>query len=339
MKKLVSIVLTAAMSLSLAACGSSDDSNPSANNGNADNQTWEVSASTPQTISTPLGQSLTWFAEQVNERTDGRVTINPFHSSALGAQRDIFMMMSNNEVEIAVDGLVPIDLYATDYSFFSAPFLIRSEDHLRALLDSEVFDGLSAKLKENNINMAAACVRGTRHLLSTTPINSLDELNELTIRLPDVATYVEAWSGLGASCQVMGGGEVYSGLSTGVINACEAPFDQMESDKYYEVAKHIYTTSHIVEPGAIFICDDWLNSLPEDIRQIILDTADEAMAMADELATEQTEKSLAIMEEAGVELHEIDTAPAYEKLESIWRAKFDNGDWASSYDEIMSYAE
>lgn len=42
-----------------------------------------------------------------------------------------------------------------------------------------------------------------------------------------------------------GGADVYSALSTGVVNSCEGPFNQGVSDKYAEVTKYLYPTNHV----------------------------------------------------------------------------------------------
>lgn len=302
---------------------------------------YEASVSTPNTENGIIGKWLAWFAEEVHERTDGEVTINPFYNNSLGDQKDMFTQLSNGEIEMILDGTVSLDYYAPEYGFLTAPYIVKDTDHLDALMHSEIFDGLEAKLEENNITMLATGLRASRELLTSDKIRfeGLDNINGLIIRLPDLETYVSAWQELGASTQILGGGEIYSSLQTGVINACEGPYDQFLELKLEEIGSYVYNTNHVTEFYALYAGQKWIESLPEELRTVVVETAQEALNSAREETLENVEANLQKLVDAGLEYVETDTTAMAEKLAPMWEKKFET-DWTvTDYETVMSYAD
>lgn len=305
-------------------------------------ETWEVSLSTPLYEAGIWGQQLNWFSEQVKERTDGRVTVNVFFANALGEQKDMFTQLANGEIELICDGTLPIDYYAPEYGFIAAPFLLKGPDHLQAIIDSEYFDGFEAKLAENHILIGGIGLRNPRNTMTTAKFQ-WDGTNTsgLVIRTPDNALYVDAWSKLGANVQIMGGGEIYSSLQTGVLNACEGPYDQFLELKVEEFGEgYIYETEHVTEFFAIYLNDSWMNSLPEDIQKIINETAQEAMQKASDEVFANSETCKQTLIDAGYTfIDTIDKDALFETVAPIWEERFET-DWnVADYDEIMSLAD
>lgn len=331
MKKSIKVLLVAICTILLVACGGDSGGGSSAN------KTWTISVSTAHHNTTSMAKGLAWFTEELPVRTDGRIKVNTFYANSYGAQKDVFMMMATDEVEIIMDGSVTIDFYAPEYGFLTAPYLIDSSEHLLNVLESPVAAGFKAKLKDNNILMEGIAIRGLRNTLANVKINSLAEANKLVIRMPDNATYLEAWGNINASCQVMGGAEMYSAMSTGVINAVEGPYEQFVSEKLNEVGKFLYPTEHTVEFMALYVNARWFESLPSDLQTIVRDTCIEAMERASAMSLEQDEANKQIVIDSGAEFVQIDNQYGFDKLRSVWEKKFTDGVWTSSYDEIMSY--
>ncbi|MCB7317474.1 TRAP transporter substrate-binding protein [Lacrimispora sp. 210928-DFI.3.58] len=304
-----------------------------------DGQTWEISLSTPASETNIVSDQIREFAKLVNERTDGRVTVNPFYSNVLGAQKDMFTALSNNEIELILDGSIT-DYFATEYGFLFAPFLIRNAGHLEAIMDGQLFKDMEAKLLESNIAVLGKSVRGSRVLYSAEQLTSPEDISKLVIRMPDLSTYITAWSTIGASTQIMGGADVYSALSTGVVNSCEGPYNQGVSDKYAEVTNYLYPTNHVTEPYFIYASQAWLDSMPEDIAGIIMDTADEVMGNVTKVCAEDAENSRKALTDGGMTYDDsIDFSGLFEKMRPVYEEKFSKGEWASSYDDVMSYFE
>lgn len=354
MKKSLVFFLVLVMMFSLVACGKTTNTEaPATSNSTEEAESpealeapeasefkpIEVSLSTPHPEVTIMAQKVQWFADQVYELTDGKIKINVFYNNSLGSQKDMFTSLANNELELIMDGTVSCDYYAPEYGFLSAPLLITGQEHMQNLIDSEIWMDFTGKLLENNIGIIGTCLRPSRELLTTVEITDPDDLSGLVIRLPDNATYIAAWQALGASVQVLGGAEVYSSMQTGVINSAEGPWDQQTSLKLEEVGKYLYPTNHTTEFGCIYVSEEWLNSLPDDLKDIVASTANEAFAEATTLGNEAAQTKLQVLKDAGlVYIDTLDFSGMYNLCKPLWQEKFNSGEWIYDYETIMGYA-
>lgn len=343
MKKTISMLLTMAMMLTLALTGCGGGNSDAGSSGgdsaqaSGGGETYTASLSTPVPETNIVAAEIKNFVDLVAERTEGRVQITPFYNNVLGNQKDMFTALSNNEQELILDGSIT-DYYATEYGFLFAPYFIRNAEHLQAILDGDLFAQAKASLGENNIAVLGEAIRGSRVTYSTIEMAGAEDISKLVIRMPDLSSYITAWSTLGASTQIMGGADVYSALSTGVVNSCEGPYSQGVSDKYAEVTGYLYPTNHVTEPYFIYASQKWLDSLPEDLSKIVADTAAEVMDnVTDTCAADAGQSRQALLDAGMTYMDNVDFSVLFEKVRPIYEEKFASGEWASSYDEVMSY--
>lgn len=80
---------------------------------------------------------------------------------------------------------------------------------------------------------------------STKPINVVDDLKGLKIRVPPSSVWVTLFTALGASPTSINLNELYTSLQTKVVDAQENPLVLIEAGKFYEVQKYCSMTSHL----------------------------------------------------------------------------------------------
>lgn len=302
-------------------------------------QTWEVSLSTPVPPTSYQAVELEQFAADVLEQTDGEMKVNIFYSNSLGSQSDMLLALAANELEMNLSGHFTVPMYAPEFGFLTVPFLIKDSAHMQKLLDSEIYSRFKDKLEDNGIVVVSPYISGTRHLFSNREIDTVDELEGLTIRVPNSRTFIEGWSGVGASPQTVAFQETYAALQTGLVEATEGPYRISRTINLSEVVDNIYSTSHQVEIGALYFSKEWLDSLPADVAEVVRETGAEAAARMTErnAANDQVDLDTAI--ELGMNVVEIDTTAMIEKIRPKWQALFDSEWTAATYEEILNYAD
>lgn len=333
-RKIIAVALTLILALSLVSCkpastGGGDTA------GTTPDKTWSVSMSCPQSGGI-LAETATEWCNSLSDVTGGVVTATYFGNSALGNQRDMVNAMAAGEIEMVFDGSVPVDLFAPEYGFLVAPYLVRSVDHLKNLVESDIWKGYEEALAANGILILGTAYRGPRQTTSSSPINWSDPSSTI-IRMPDVATYVAAWNAIGANTQVMGGGELYSALQNKVVTACEGPYEQFQSMAINEVCSYLYETSHCNEFYCVYASKTWFESLPAETQKQIKDSAVAYCADVSAVLQGNANDIRDALVATGMTLEIVDTAPLYEKVSPVWEAKFDSGEWTSSLDEVLSY--
>ncbi|MCF8127494.1 MAG: TRAP transporter substrate-binding protein [Deltaproteobacteria bacterium] len=116
-------------------------------------------------------------------------------------------------------------------------------------------------------------------MITTEPVRTLDDMKGLTIRAPGrVGETVKA---LGASPAPMPIMEVYDGLSKGVIQGVNTPFETLKTFRFAEVAKYVTSSWQVGNIYTFYVIMNkrTYDKLPPDLKEIV-----------DELAGEYKEK-------------------------------------------------
>jgi len=211
-------------------------------------------------------------AKRIQERTHGAVEIEVYPSSQLGKQIDVFQQIKLGAPIIAhIEPSWAADLGPYDLGAVQGPFLIKNYDEYQKLVNSDFV----AQQNQKIVDMAGLRIItwnwyfGPRHIISDRGFKSPADLSALKIRCPSSPTWVETFKVLGASPVTIPWGEVYTGLSHGVVEAAEAPLSTLYGSKLYEVKKVITLTGHFKAITGQVINEKFMKSMPEEFQKII----------------------------------------------------------------------
>jgi TRAP-type C4-dicarboxylate transport system substrate-binding protein len=109
-----------------------------------------------------------------------------------------------------------------------------------------------------------------------------------------------------------------------VVDGQENPLSQISSAKIHEVQNYLSMTGHVYTPAYVLVGQNRWNSLPEDVRQILEETAKETQAFVHENGERlDTELLDTIKAESDIEVNEADkdafiaaSGPIYEEFGS-----------------------
>lgn len=359
-RKLVALLCCGAMAAGLTGCGGSGSSAPAttaaaaadagAEAGGdeakadapapaADEETFTIDLATNYAADGPAGVALAKFVEDVAEKSGGSIEISLFTDGTLGSAADNYSSVASGDLDMAMTGLEGLDLYAPEYTFLDSPFLIQSQDHLEALLDSGIGDSLKARYEENGFVTLGWHYRDVRELASNKEVKAPGDVAGLKLRLPGMTVYVDTWSALNVSSTTVAMSELYTALQTKVAEACEGGYEQMTTLKLYEVQDYIAETEHVYEFVGLFINKDLYDSMSENQQKILMDCAAEDLAYADQLAEESREEYKQECLDGGMTLVDVDREAFREALNDFYQSQFESKWTVTTYDEVMSYAK
>jgi len=279
------------------------------------------------------------FKELVEERSNGAIQVNLFTSGALGSEKDIFNLLSGNELQMVLGGIQGVDQFATEYMFITAPYLITGWDHIRAILEGDLGRKMIKELDKKNVHIIGVNYRGIRNTTSNKPIKTPKDMNGLKLRLPEVSSWVATWKGIGAMPTPIALPELYGALQTKVVDASEGPYEQFATSKLFEVQKYVVNTNHVYEPCWLYISKSFLESLPKDLQEIITSSAKEAMLYADDLADKMAADFLKQCTDNGMTVIDPDLATFQEAAKPVLEKMFETTWTATTYDEVMEYSK
>ena len=267
--------------------------------GNADAGTYQLRTSTNLVPTGTVGMALTRFVELVNQRSGGRIRAVANYGNELGSQAEQVQMTRAGALEMVVaspgSGL---GTWIPQLACFELPFIYTDIHHNRRVLKG-MEEEVSRLVQPLGFIARSGQSQGARHILTMTPVHSLADMRGLRMRGPN-ATYVAMFEALGAAGTTTDWNEVYTALQSRVIDGMEASPSMINSMRFQDIARNMTITNHVIAQVFYFFNADWLNSLPADLRQIVLQAADDAAVYQAEIDDVDQEVALQEMIAAGV---------------------------------------
>ncbi|GGY02772.1 C4-dicarboxylate ABC transporter substrate-binding protein [Litchfieldella qijiaojingensis] len=253
------------------------------------------------------------FKEEVEANSDGRIEVQIYPSEQLGAEMDVINSIQLGTADMTITG-ESLQNWAPKAAMMAVPYAFRDSEHLHAAVSGEIGDEIEAQITERaNLVPLAWFERGPRHLTSNRPVRDPDDLDGLRLRVPNVPLFVDTWEALGARPTPMAFSEVFTALQQNTIQAQENPLSLIESASFYEVQDYVNFTGHVRSWIYVVIGKDQLESMPEDLQQVIFDAAETMQAYEAELFAEDEQRLGQALQERGMEFVEVDTEAFAEK--------------------------
>jgi tripartite ATP-independent transporter DctP family solute receptor len=247
------------------------------------------------------------FAELVDAKTKGGVQIKVFPNSTIGNDRDMAEGMQIGSVDFALIAGV-LGNFEPSIQIMELPYLFKDETHLRKVMYGPIGDELLDKLlKSSDIRGLAFWERGPRQLTTNKPVNSLNDIKGLKIRVPEIPPIIAAWKAMGTNPTPMAWGEVYTGLQQNVIEAQENPVPFIHAGKIYEVQKYIAMTNHKYEYVLIAMSNKAWLKLSADQQKAVKEAAAEATQYENKLVSEKSDGLLKDLQAKGMKVTKPDT--------------------------------
>ena len=261
------------------------------------------------------------MADAVKERTDGRVIIEVFPNSEIGAERELTEGMTLGTVDLVVSSTAPVTNFVPELAVLDVPFLFKDRDSAVEVLNGEIGEELFASLKENGIIGMSWGENGYRHITNAIrPIEKPEDLKGLKIRTQENKIHLAAFEALGAQPTPMAWTEAITGLQQGVVDAQENPAIVADQFKLYDSKqKYMSLTGHVYSVAIYMMSQKTYDELPEDLRDIVLEEGQKAGAKERDLIVEMEKESIQTLKDNGVEIiEEIDAAPFQEAVKPVY---------------------
>ena len=324
MKKTLSLMLAACMTLSLCACGGGSNppassnppaaSNPPASSG-APAPSGEYDASgdpaidlifTANSLSTDWhGMAMQTFADAVKEYSGGSVTCSVYSDSTL--------FSSENEWDAINQGQ---DGGGADLAYISFPTLSTQPglewcamintayfwsdyDHMTSVLNGEIGQQMYDRIAEKTgITPLNGFYLGSRVVNTRTKqIDKQSDMTGILLRMPSSEAWLNLGRALGAEPTSMAFSELYTALQTGAIEGQDNPLPSDINGAFYEVAPYFAITNHVVDSILPCINTNTWNKLTDAQKQAVMDAIEAARDFNDTKRIEQENECVDFLKE------------------------------------------
>ncbi|KAA0014636.1 DctP family TRAP transporter solute-binding subunit [Billgrantia pellis] len=289
--------------------------------------------------SEPYHEWALWAADEIEQRTDGRYSIEVHPASSLGKEEDINEGLTLGTVDIIYTGTQFAGRAYGPIGIAGAPYMFRDFDHWQAYADSDLFQEIAQGYQDATGNVPVALnYYGERHVTSNQPIETPEDMRNLKIRTPNAPMYMMFPEAVGANPSPIAFDEVYLALQQGVVDAQENPLPTIRAKAFYEVQDHINLTGHITDSLLTIIGGPLWDRLSEEDRKIFREVYQEAAEKITADIQQQEQELVAWFEEQGVTVNEVDREPFREAV--VPEHNGDDATWdQETYDRLQEIGQ
>ncbi|MBR3371286.1 MAG: DctP family TRAP transporter solute-binding subunit [Rhodobacteraceae bacterium] len=274
----------------------------------------------------PKSDASLLFAELVNDRTEGRVTIDVGGSAQFGEDAEALTNMRLGTMAFSANSQGTSSAVVPELAVLGLPFLFDSLPQAWKVMDGPIGAQLAEAAEAQGLVMLAFWDNGIRQTSNNVrPINSPADLAGLKIRTPPDPITVDIFNALGANPLPLAFSELYIALQQGVVDGQENPLINIYSSKLYEVQKYISLTGHKYEATFLLASKVIWDTFSAEDQEIIRAAALEAGEYNRQRSLNDEMELRATLEAAGVEFNELDSGPFQEATQPVydqWGAQF-----------------
>ena len=266
----------------------------------------------------PVHKGMVYMAERLKEKSGGAATIQIIAGGVLGSEKDNVEQLGQGALAMTKVSAAAMESFIPEMAVFGLPYVFRDETHYWNVLNAPLGRQLLTMGDESGMRGLCYYDSGSRNFYTVSkPILTPDDLKGRKIRVMESRTAMDMIQVMGGSPTPISWGELYTSLQQGVVDGAENNPPSFSTSRHYEVCKFFSMDEHTRIPDILLINATVWNSLPIEVQVWLQQAADESSVYQRELWRIETENSLRLVQEKGVEIFYPDKAPFVEKVRPL----------------------
>lgn len=258
---------------------------------------------------TTVGKAAIEFAQLIEQRTDGRVSITVFPSGQLGGDEAIGRDLKRGSIDLAF--VNPNSLVGLDplFDFHLLPYIATDYEEVDRIFynpDSVVQRTLNETLERNGMKALGYFENDFRAISnSKREITQPSDLDGLKLRVVPSQALKLFFEEAGGNVVILPLPELFTALQQGTVDGQENGVILTHQGQYFETQNYVTLSKHSYVMSTITASNRLLNKLSKEDRAIFMETAQEVGQRQVKANREMTEKAIAAMETAGVKVTDL----------------------------------
>ncbi|MBK7541969.1 MAG: TRAP transporter substrate-binding protein [Candidatus Competibacteraceae bacterium] len=255
----------------------------------------------------PTVMGVKFMSERLKELSGGKMGIKVFPDSKLGQEKDTIEQIKIGGLDMIRVNVAPLNNIVPETLALAMPFVFRSKDHMRKVLDGAIGDDILKAMEAQGFIGLAYYDSGARNFYTAAkPIKSMADMKGMKLRVQQSDLFVAMVEALGANATPMPYGEVFTALKTHLIDGAENNWPSYESSSHFEAAKNYSLTEHSMAPEVVVFSKKIWDTLTPDDQKLIRQAAKESIAEMRKLWDERETKARAKVEAAGTQVFKVE---------------------------------
>ncbi len=331
MKKLFVLIMVIFFCVSAFSNGSQE------NSGSEDSVMMRLGLTAAEDV--PETKAARQFGEYLKEVSGGKMSCEVLAAGQAGGERDIVEGQQLGSLQMSVVSGI-LQNFDKAMMIVEYDLLFKNQDHVRKVFsDGPILEKINKRLIDKvGVRIVAVFQRTPRLLTTSVPVNSIEDLKGLKIRVPEMPARVELWKALGANPTPLAFPEVFTALQTKTIDGQENPIGLIYGSKFYEVAPYLAVTNHLYGFMFLTISEDAYQSYSSEQKAWINEAASKAAAFNDKIVVDSEQEYLNKVR-PNATVTEIDTTSWREKTKDVYKKFLDVEGFEELYMDIVKAGE
>jgi TRAP-type transport system periplasmic protein len=243
----------------------------------------------------------TFFIEKVEEYSEGRIECEYYPSFQLGGEQEQVRNLQLGLQEVTIPSFANLSPFASSTYFISLPYIFDSVEQGRAVMDQMLPQVNEWTINEAGVRILSFQDAGFRVLTnSKKPVESLEDLQGLKIRIPQNPIWIEAFKSWGIDPIPLDWSETFNAMQQKVVDGQENPYNVPAALGFYEVQKYVTEIDFIYQTSATLISEKFFQTLPSDLQEAMLKAGKETQEYEWWLADTTIEKDKQTLRDNGM---------------------------------------
>ena len=249
----------------------------------------------------PKGIAATLLEQRVNDEMNGKACLEVFPNSTLYNDNQVLEALLQGDVQMAAPSLSKFEQFTKQFRIFDLPFMFKNIDAVDEFQNSDTGQAMKQSMTKRGLLGLAFWHNGMKQMSANVPLNSPSDANGLKFRVQNSDVLKAQMAAMGASPQPMAFSEVYGALQTGVVDGQENTWSNIYGKKFFEVQDGVTETDHGIIDYLLVTSTDFMDSLPEDVRDQLTTIVNEVtLARNSESTSVNATNKQAILDAGGV---------------------------------------
>ena len=261
---------------------------------------------------------MTWYAEEVLNRSGGMIEIEVFGNSELsgGNSQVTTQLLQAGDIDMAITP--PPTTAVRPFIIYTLPFLFKNSEQALSISEGECGQMLLDAMQDAGMQGLGFCSIGMREYTNNVrPFVHPEDMKGLKMRCLEGKIGKVMYETYNAIPVATSMGELYLSLQQGAVDGQENPCSTIKNKAFNEVQKYLSITDHVWSYAVFGANANFWNNLPEAAQKILKETATEACRKISKLAPAKEEEALNwLITEGGMEVNYLTDAEKDEWLQA-----------------------
>ncbi len=257
-------------------------------------------------VETAMHAAAARFAQEVAARSEGRVKVTVHPNQELGNDHAMVEMARRGELDMLLTPTAKLSVAVPEMQYADLPFFFSSRDELYRMLDGPPGDALLKKLGRIDLVGIAFWENGFKHFTANRPLRQAEDFAGQRFRIMKSRMLAAQFETLGATPIPIDFHATRQALADGAVDGQENPLVAIVAMGFHQVQSHLTLSSHGFLGYVFSISGKVYETLPPDIRELLVETARGLSAWQREETQRREQTFLDEIEAAGVEIYRLD---------------------------------